>query len=102
MKRLSDTVVAKLQADMQAPDLSGTRYIIVHYLARGGMGAVWLAEDTVLKRRVVLKVLDLVAPADDLAARLLQEARILASWNIPESFLSMTPESWRTAALSIA
>src|SRR5690348_16641987 len=82
MKRLSDGVVAKLQAEMQVPDLTGTRYNAVRYLARGGMGTVWLAEDTVLKRRVALKVLDLVS-ADDLAARLLQEARILASLEHP-------------------
>jgi serine/threonine protein kinase len=42
------------------------------------MGSVWLADDTVLNRQVALKVLDLVTPADDLGARLLQEARILA------------------------
>ena len=83
MKRLSDRVVAKLQADMQVPDLSGTRYNIVRHLARGGMGTVWLAEDTVLKRHVALKVLDLVAPANDLAGRLLQEARILAGLEHP-------------------
>jgi eukaryotic-like serine/threonine-protein kinase len=82
MKRLSDGVVAKLQADMQVPDLAGTRYNVVRYLARGGMGTVWLAEDMVLKRRVALKVLDLVS-ADDLGARLLQEARILASLEHP-------------------
>jgi serine/threonine protein kinase len=82
MKRLSDGVVAKLQAEMQVPDLTGTRYNAVRYLARGGMGTVWLAEDMVLKRRVALKVLDLVS-ADDLAARLLQEARILASLEHP-------------------
>jgi serine/threonine-protein kinase len=58
-------------------------YALVGYLARGGMGTVWLAEDTVLRRRVALKVLDLVAPADDLATRLLQEARILAGLEHP-------------------
>jgi serine/threonine protein kinase len=47
------------------------------------MGSVWLAEDTVLNRRVALKVLDLVAPADRLAVRLLQEARILAGLEHP-------------------
>jgi len=83
MKSLSDSVVARLRADMQVPDLTGTRYGVVRYLARGGMGSVWLAEDTVLKRRVALKVLDLVAPATDLPARLLQEARILASLEHP-------------------
>jgi serine/threonine protein kinase len=68
---------------MQVPDLDETRYSIVRHLARGGMGSVWLAEDAVLKRQVALKVLDLVAPADDLAARLLQEARILAGLEHP-------------------
>src|ERR1700730_19456751 len=83
MKSLSNRVVARLQADMQLPDLSGTRYNLLRYVACGGMGSVWLAEDTVLKRRVALKVLDLVTPSDDLAVRLLQEARILACLEHP-------------------
>jgi serine/threonine protein kinase len=68
---------------MQIPDLSGTRYNLLRYVACGGMGSVWLAEDTVLKRRVALKVLDLAGPADDLDVRLLREARILASLEHP-------------------
>ena len=83
MKSLSDRAVAKLQADMQLPDLSGTRYNLLRYVACGGMGSVWLAEDTVLKRRVALKVLDLAGPTDDLDVRLLREARILASLEHP-------------------
>jgi eukaryotic-like serine/threonine-protein kinase len=83
MKSLSDRVVASLQAEMQLPDLTGTRYNLLRYLACGGMGSVWLAEDTVLKRRVALKVLDLAAPADDLNVRLLREARILAGLEHP-------------------
>jgi eukaryotic-like serine/threonine-protein kinase len=83
MKSLSDSVVARLQADMQLPDLSGTRYNLLRYVARGGMGSVWLAEDMVLKRRVALKVLDLAVPADDLDVRLLREARILAGLEHP-------------------
>jgi serine/threonine protein kinase len=83
MKSLSDRVVARLQADMQLPDLSGTRYNLLRYVACGGMGSVWLAEDTVLKRRVALKVLDLAAPADGLDVRLLREARILAGLEHP-------------------
>jgi serine/threonine protein kinase len=83
MKSLSDRVVARLQADMQLPDLSGTRYNLLRYVACGGMGSVWLAEDTVLKRRVVLKVLHLAAAADDLDVRLFREARILAGLEHP-------------------
>jgi serine/threonine protein kinase len=83
MKQLSDRVVARLTADMQAPDVSGTRYNLLHFLARGGMASVWLVQDTVLNRRVALKVLDLVSATDDLATRLLQEACILASLEHP-------------------
>src|SRR5690349_11655 len=83
MKQLPDTVVARLEADMRVPDLNGTRYRVVRYLARGGMGSVWLAEDTTLTRRAPVKVLDLVAPAADLADRLLQEARVLAALEHP-------------------
>jgi serine/threonine protein kinase len=81
--QLSDKVVVRLQAEMQVPDLTGTRYRLVRYLARGGMGSVWLVDDTVLQRRLALKVLDLIAPTDDLAARLLQEGRILARLEHP-------------------
>ena len=83
MTQLSDQAVARLQSCMQEPDLAGTRYALVRYLARGGMGSVWLAEDTMLHRRVALKVLDLVPPTDDFARRLLQEARILAGLEHP-------------------
>jgi serine/threonine-protein kinase len=83
MMQLSDRAVARLRENMQMPDLTGTRYAIVRYLARGGMGSVWLAEDTVLKRGVALKVVDVVAASDDLPARLLQEARVLASLEHP-------------------
>src|SRR5882672_4503282 len=68
---------------MQTPDLTETRYLLVRYLARGGMGSVWLVEDTILQRQVALKVLDFVAAADDLAERLLREARILAGLEHP-------------------
>jgi eukaryotic-like serine/threonine-protein kinase len=83
VKQLSDSIVTSLQAQMRAPDLSGTRYCVVHHLGRGGMGSVWLAHDEVLNRRVALKVLDLIAPADDLGARLFREARILAGLEHP-------------------
>lgn len=83
MKQLSDNVVAQLRSGMQEPDLAGTRYGLLRYLARGGMGSVWLVEDTALQRRVALKVLDLVPPTEDFAERLLQEARILGGLEHP-------------------
>jgi eukaryotic-like serine/threonine-protein kinase len=83
MKQLSDNVVAQLRSGMQEPDLAGTRFGLLRYLARGGMGSVWLVEDTVLQRRVALKVLDLVPPNEDFAERLLQEARILGGLEHP-------------------
>jgi eukaryotic-like serine/threonine-protein kinase len=83
MTQLSDKVVARLHSEMQSPELTGTRYSNPNFLARGGMGSVWLVDDSVLDRRVALKVLDLASASDDLAARLLQEARILARLEHP-------------------
>ncbi len=83
MMQLSRRVVARLHTELQTPDLTGTRYRLVRFLARGGMGGVWLAEDTVLHRRVALKALDLVAGDHDLSVRLLQEARTLAALEHP-------------------
>ena len=83
MRWLSDQILDRLQATLQLPDLSGTRYRAIRHLARGGMGSVWLAEDTVLDRRVALKILDTTDPSGELAARLLREARILACLEHP-------------------
>ncbi|HEY7406070.1 MAG TPA: serine/threonine-protein kinase [Candidatus Angelobacter sp.] len=83
MKFIPDQVVARLQTEMQTPDLSGTRYRATQFLGRGGMGAVWLAEDTVLHRSVALKVLAAESSSDDLAARLMREAEILARLEHP-------------------
>jgi len=83
MKWLSDQIVDRLQATLRFPDLSGTRYRAIRYLARGGMGTVWLAEDTVLDRRVALKILDIANDSGELASRLFREARILARLEHP-------------------
>jgi len=82
MNWLGDGTVERLQAQMREPDLSGTRYRAIRFIAAGGMAEIWLAEDTVLRRNVALKVLD----ADDspgLAARLLREAHILTALEHP-------------------
>jgi serine/threonine protein kinase len=83
MKFLPDQVVARLQTEMQTPDLSGTRYRALKFLGHGGMGTVWLAEDSVLHRSVALKILSAESSSTDLAARLMQEAVILARLEHP-------------------
>jgi serine/threonine protein kinase len=83
MKFLPDQVVARLQTGMQTPDLSGTRYRAIELLGQGGMGAVWLAQDSILQRPVALKVLAAENSSADLASRLMQEAVILARLEHP-------------------
>ena len=83
MSWLSDEAVSRLQAASALPDVSGTRYRLVQRIGSGGMGAVYLAQDSVLERRVALKVLDLPDAPGELAARLLREAHILASLEHP-------------------
>jgi eukaryotic-like serine/threonine-protein kinase len=83
MKWLSDGVLDRLQTTLQLPDFSGTRYRALRYLARGGMGTVWLAEDTILHRQVAVKVLDPADSSGELASRLLREARVLACLEHP-------------------
>lgn len=78
MKFLSDHVVARLQTEMKSPDLTGTRYRTLKFLGHGGMGIVWLVEDSVLRRPVALKILSEENSSSDLASRLTQEAIILA------------------------
>ncbi|QDU18392.1 serine/threonine-protein kinase [Urbifossiella limnaea] len=54
-------------------------YRVLKELGRGGMGAVFLAEDTTLKRRVALKVMLPHVAGDAARARFLREARAVAA-----------------------
>lgn len=83
MRFLPDQVVARLQTQMQTPDLSGTRYRALRFLGHGGMGSVWLAEDSILQRPVALKILAAEGGPADLAARLMREAVVLARLEHP-------------------
>ncbi len=58
-------------------------YRIVGELGRGGMAAVFLAEDPALDRYVAIKAMAPSRSADDQAARFLQEARTVAGLSHP-------------------
>ena len=83
MKQLPKNVMARLQAEMQMPDLHGTRYTVARYLARGGMGSVGWPRTPFWQRRVALKVLDLPADRRSRLSAFFREARILAGLEHP-------------------
>ena len=75
------------QPDTLTPDtVFGKRYKIVRLLGKGGMGAVYEAENTWLKHRVAIKVMSgAVASADDgqYVRRFMQEAQTAAALQHP-------------------
>ena len=83
MRFLDDETVARLTEVSDLPDLSATKYRLVHKLARGGMGTVYLVEDGELGREVALKVLSDPDPSSDLSERLRREAQHLARLEHP-------------------
>src|SRR5215831_16201859 len=82
MRFLSDAAIERLSEEAQTPDLSGTRYKIIEAIGQGGMGEVYLAEDSLLSRRVALKVLSLPF-TDEQARRMATEARVVARLEHP-------------------
>jgi serine/threonine-protein kinase len=83
MNWLSDDAISRLQAASAMPDFAGTRYRLMERVGSGGMGVVYLAEDSILGRRVALKVLDFPDVSGELATRLLREVHILARLEHP-------------------
>lgn len=60
------------------------KYVIESCLGRGGTGVVYLAQDTLLRRSVALKVLDpSLLPGDLDSQRLVQEAQVVAGLRHP-------------------
>ncbi len=78
MKWLSDSTVKRLREEADLPDLSGTKYRAIQRVASGGMGTVYLAQDTNLGRKLAVKVMNLQDSSGEQAARMLREARIVA------------------------
>lgn len=83
MKWLSDSKVSHLRALAAEPDFSATKYTFVKELARGGMGTVYLADDTELNRQVAIKVLSTPELTEDLRRRMIREAQIIARLEHP-------------------
>jgi serine/threonine protein kinase len=69
------------------PIIKGTmisHYRIIEKIGAGGMGEVYLAEDTKLDRKVALKFLPLhLCPDEDYHARFKREAQAVAKLNHP-------------------
>lgn len=80
---LSDSAIERLRAAADSPDLAGTRYRLIDKLGQGGMGGVFRVEDTTLDRQVALKVISVSGGDSSWSARLLQEARVIASLEHP-------------------
>ncbi len=66
------------------PGQTLSHYRLIEKIGEGGMGVVWSAEDTVLKRTVAIKILpDAFSQDRERLGRFEQEARALASLNHP-------------------
>jgi eukaryotic-like serine/threonine-protein kinase len=80
-------VAAQMLADRQSAGIVGRtigRYLVLSPIGAGGMGEVYLAEDTTLKRKVALKVLPHLYTSDpERVLRFEQEARAASALNHP-------------------
>ena len=83
MTWISDDAVARLRGVTDAPDFSGSRYRMVREIGRGGMGAVYECEDTILERPVAVKVLATELSSPEAAERLRHEAIVVAQLEHP-------------------
>jgi serine/threonine protein kinase len=80
---LPNAAIERLRDVADFPIPTTERYEILEAIARGGMGTVYRARDRELERTVAIKVLSAVVERPDVAARMQQEARILARLEHP-------------------
>ncbi len=88
LKTPAELLAAEMFADVNSyEDLIGKKirhYKIIELLGKGGMGEVYLAEDTKLRRKVALKLLSPEFSADnDRKKRFEKEARAISALNHP-------------------
>jgi serine/threonine protein kinase len=83
LKRISDRTISRLQGIALLPDLESDRYQIVAQIGQGGMSTVFVANDLQLEREVAVKVLDVRLHDPENRARMLREARVIASLEHP-------------------
>ena len=84
----------------QPQTVIGGRYVLLHQIGQGGMGAVWLARDELLGREVALKRIGLFPGGDTPGlVRAQREATLAARLNHPHvvavfDFVSEGEEQW--------
>ena len=83
MTWLPNAAIDRLRDVADFPIPATERYEILEPIARGGMGTVYRGRDRELERTVAVKVLSAVVERPDVAARMQQEARILAGLEHP-------------------
>jgi eukaryotic-like serine/threonine-protein kinase len=77
-------LLSEIERDELEPGQIFNRYRIIRRIGVGGMGKVYLAQDTHLKRLVAIKLLSADATGDpDHLARFVQEARFASALNHP-------------------
>jgi eukaryotic-like serine/threonine-protein kinase len=83
VRSIPDSTLQHLRSVAEQPDLSGTKYELLHPLGRGGMGVVYLVRDRDLGREVAMKVLATDALSPALQTRMAQEAKFVAQLEHP-------------------